>query len=60
MFLEKTNWNDPEFKPWNLSNLGKLNQAQLNAFYDDDEVQANKIKSYHIYFNTKSVFLNIN
>lgn len=38
MFAAKIDWKDPRFAKWNLSNLGELNQAQLDSFLDDDEV----------------------
>lgn len=36
MFLDKIDWNDPRFSKWNLKKLGPMNQAQLDAFFDDD------------------------
>lgn len=36
MFVEKIDWMHPQFKRWNINNLGPLNEAQRNAFYDDD------------------------
>ncbi|XP_055324028.1 uncharacterized protein LOC129578853 [Sitodiplosis mosellana] len=36
MFLEHIDWKNPRFSRWNLSKLGKLNQAQLDAFFEDD------------------------
>lgn len=39
MFSEETDWENPEFKPWHLSNIGEFNQAQLDAFFDDDEAR---------------------
>lgn len=36
MFLNKIDWNNPRFKKWHLSNLGPLNEAQKNAFFEDD------------------------
>lgn len=36
LFVEEIDWNDPRFAPWNIENLGKLNDAQLDAFMDDD------------------------
>lgn len=36
MFLEKTDWDDPDFNSVHLSNIGELNQKQLDAFFDDD------------------------
>lgn len=36
MFLEKIDWDNPRFKKWNLKNLGRLNDAQQAAFFEDD------------------------
>lgn len=36
MFLDKVDWENPRFAKWNLSNLGEKNDAQLDAFFDDD------------------------
>lgn len=39
LFMKQINWDDPRFAPWNIKNLGELNEAQQNAFLDDDEVR---------------------
>lgn len=36
MFVEKIDWDNPRYSRWNLSKLGKLNQDQLDAFFEDD------------------------
>ncbi|XP_031618059.1 putative uncharacterized protein DDB_G0267716 [Contarinia nasturtii] len=43
MFMEIIDWENPRFSQWHLENLGKLNQAQSDAFLDDDEAQDLKI-----------------
>lgn len=36
LFVEEIDWTDPRFRPWNIKNLGELNDAQLDALMDDD------------------------
>lgn len=35
MFLSKIDWTNPRFARWNLCNLEPMNEAQLDAFFED-------------------------
>lgn len=36
LFVDEISWKDPRFSPWNIENLGELNDAQLDGLMEDD------------------------
>lgn len=39
-FIENLNWSDPEFAPYNMENLGELNDRQYDLIVEDDFISS--------------------
>lgn len=38
LFVEEIDYDDPSYAQWHIEKLGRLNDAQRNAWMDDDDV----------------------
>lgn len=43
LFMKTIDWDDPRFAPWDIRKLGELNEAQQDAFWDDDVCKQTKV-----------------